>query len=119
MSDIFDRVLHFYGRRLSKLFCINIGAMDGVMFDELVGYSKTYGFRGLYVEPIPYLFERLKTNFDEEGNLFENAAISTENGTIKMMIIEQSAIDSGLVHPCFYGMSAVYPPKNGLGSEGD
>ena len=93
--------------------------MDGVMFDELVGYSKTYGFRGLYVEPIPYLFERLKTNFDEEGNLFENAAISTENGTIKMMIIEQSAIDNGLVHPCFYGMSAVYPPKNGLGSEGD
>ena len=90
-----------------------------MMFDELVGYSKLYGFRGLYVEPIPYLFERLKTNFDEEGNLFENAAISTENGTIKMMTIEQSAIDDGLVHPCFYGMSAVYPPKNGLGSEGD
>ena len=119
MSDIFDRVLHYYGRKSSKLFCINIGAMDGVMFDELVGYSKTYGFRGLYVEPIPYLFERLKINLDEEGNLFENAAISTENGTIKMMTIEQSAIDDGLVHPCFYGMSAVYPPKNGLGSEGD
>lgn len=119
MSDIFDRVLHYYGRKSSKLFCINIGAMDGVMFDELVGYSKSYGFRGLYVEPIPYLFERLKTNLYEEGNLFENAAISTENGTIKMMTIEQSAIDDGLVHPCFYGMSAVYPPKNGLGSEGD
>ena len=119
MSDIFDRVLHYYGRKSSKLFCINIGAMDGVMFDELVGYSKSYGFRGLYVEPIPYLFERLKTNLDEGGNLFENAAISTENGTIQMMTIEQSAIDDGLVHPCFYGMSAVHPPKNGLGSEGD
>jgi len=119
MSDVFDRVLHFYGRKSLKLFCINIGAMDGVMFDELVGYSKMYGFRGLYVEPIPYLFERLKTNFPEEGNLFENAAISTENGTIQMMTVEQSAIDNGLVHPCFYGMSAVYPPKNGLGSEGD
>ena len=119
MSDIFDTVLHYYGRKSSKLFCINIGAMDGMMFDELVGYSQTYGFRGLYVEPIPYLFERLKINFSEEGNLFENAAISTENGVIKMMTIEQSAIDNGFVHSCFYGMSAVYPPKNGLGSEGD
>ena len=119
MSDIFDKVLHYYGRKSLKLFCINIGAMDGIMFDELVGYSNSYGFRGLYVEPIPYLFERLKANFDEAGNLFENAAISTENGTIKMMTIDQSAIDNGLVHKCFYGMSAVYPPKNGLGSEGD
>lgn len=119
MSDIFDKVLHYYGRKSLKLFCINIGAMDGMMFDELVGYSKMYGFRGLYVEPIPYLFERLKANFTEEGNLFENAAISTENSTIKMMTIEQSAIDNGLVHSCFYGMSSVYPPKNGLGSEGD
>lgn len=119
MSDIFDKVLHYYGRKSVKLFCINIGAMDGVMFDELVGYSKSYGFKGLYVEPVPYLFERLKQNFSEEGNLFENAAISSNNGTIRMMTIDQAAIDTGLVHPCFYGMSAVYPPKNGLGSEGD
>ena len=119
MSDIFDKVLHYYGRKSVKLFCINIGAMDGMMFDELVGYSKSYGFKGLYVEPVPYLFERLKQNFSEEGNLFENAAISSNNGTIRMMTIDQAAIDTGLVHPCFYGMSAVYPPKNGLGSEGD
>ena len=112
MSDIFDKVLHYYGRKSVKLFCINIGAMDGVMFDELVGYSKSYGFKGLYVEPVPYLFERLKQNFSEEGNFFENAAISSNNGTIQMMTIDQSAIDNGLVHPCFYGMS-------GLGSEGD
>ena len=31
----------------------------------------------------------------------------------------QAFVDTGLVHSCFYGMSAVYPPKNGLGSEGD
>ena len=36
-----------------------------------------------------------------------------------MMTIKREAIDNGLVHNCFYGMSAVYPPKNGLGSEFD
>ena len=63
--------------------------------------------------------ERLKNNIGLDGNLFENAAISEVDGTIKMMTIDQEAIDTGLVHSCFYGMSAVYPPKNGLGSEGD
>jgi len=54
MTDIFDRVLHHYGRKGEKLFSINIGAMDGVLFDELIGYTNSYDFKGLYVEPIPY-----------------------------------------------------------------
>jgi hypothetical protein len=36
-----------------------------------------------------------------------------------MLTIDRDVIDNGVVHSCFYGMSAVYPPKNGLGSEGD
>jgi len=119
MSDIFDRILHEKGRKGEKLFTINIGAMDGLMFDELAGYSGMYDFSGLYVEPIPYLYERLKNNLNNGKNIFENAAISVYNGSIQMLTIDQGAIDSGSVHQCFYGMSAVYPPKNGLGSEGD
>lgn len=119
MSDIFDKILHSRGRRGEKLFAINIGAMDGLMFDELSGYSNLYGFSGLYVEPIPYLFERLKSNLDSGKNIFENAAISTHNGTVEMLTIDQEAIDLGKVHSCFYGMSSITPPQNGLGSEGD
>jgi FkbM family methyltransferase len=119
MSDIFDIILHERGKKGEKLFTINIGAMDGLMFDELSGYNGMYNFSGLYVEPIPYLFERLKNNLDNGKNIFENAAISEYNGTIQMLTIDQSAIDNKLVHECFYGMSAVYPPKNGLASEGD
>ena len=119
MTDIFDKVLHYYGRKGDNLFLINVGAMDGVLFDELIGYSSMYRFKGLYVEPIPYLFERLQNNISEEGNIFENSAISDYDGTIKMVTIKQEAIDNNLIHSCFYGMSAVWPPKNGLGSEGD
>jgi FkbM family methyltransferase len=119
MNNIFDKLLHYYGQNKEKLFLINIGAMDGVMFDELIGYSNMYDYKGLYVEPIPYLFKRLKNNLSKDGNLFENSAVSDYDGEITMLTIPQEVIDNNKVHPCFYGMSAVWPPKNGLGSEGD
>ena len=119
MSNFFDRAVHHLGKSNPNTFIINIGAMDGVMFDELIGYTNMYSFKGLYVEPIPYLFDKLKNNIPNEGNFFENSAISDYNGEIEMMTIDKNVIDQGLVHSCFYGMSAVYPPKNGLGSEFD
>ena len=118
MENFFDKSLHFLGKQNKEVFVLNIGAMDGVMFDEMIGYTTSYNFKGLYVEPIPYLFEKLKNNIPG-NNFFENSAISDYDGTIKMQIIDPEVIDKGLVHPCFYGMSAVYPPKNGLGSEFD
>lgn len=118
MSNFFDKSLHYLGKKQDNVFVLNIGAMDGVLFDEMIGYTNVYKFKGLYVEPIPYLFEKLKNNLGDH-NLFENSAISDYDGTIQMMTIDREAIDTGAVHNCFYGMSAVYPPKNGLGSEGD
>lgn len=120
MDNFFDKGLHYIGKKGINTLVLNIGAMDGVLFDEMIGYTKMYNFRGLYVEPIPYLFDKLKSNIgDNSGNMFENAAISDYNGEIDMITIKKDVIDSGLVHNCFYGMSAVYPPKNGLGSEFD
>jgi FkbM family methyltransferase len=117
MDNFFDKALHFLGKNSNNIFTLNIGAMDGVMFDEMIGYTNMYNFKGLYVEPIPYLFEKLKKNIPT--GIFENSAISDYNGEIDMITIDRDAIDNGLVHDCFYGMSAVYPPKNGLGSEFD
>lgn len=116
--EFFDLYLHHKGRQEDNIFTVNIGAMDGFMFDELSGYTSMYNFKGLYVEPIPYLFEKLKSNLGPE-HLFENSAISTYDGEIEMIMIQQDAIDSGKVHECFYGMSSIYPPSNGLASEGD
>jgi len=118
-TDYFNDALHYLGRKGEKLFTINIGAMDGITFDEMSGYIKMYNFKGLYVEPIPVYYELLKKNYSDEGNLFENSAISEYDGEITMLTIDKTVIDEGKVHPAFLGMSAIYPPKNGLGSEGD
>ena len=117
MENFFDKSLHYLGQNKKDVFVMNIGAMDGVLFDEMIGYTNMYNFNGLYVEPVPYLFEKLKSNI--KFGKFENSAISDYDGKIKMMTIKREVIDSGLVHNCFYGMSAVFPPKNGLGSEFD
>jgi FkbM family methyltransferase len=119
MNDFFDKALHYLGKKQKETTALNIGAMDGVMFDEMIGYTNMYGFKVLYVEPIPYLFQKLKSNIKSDIALFENSAISDYNGDIEMMIIDKAVIDAGLVHSCFYGMSSVYPPKNGLGKEFD
>lgn len=119
MSNFFDKALHFLGKQKKEIVALNIGAMDGVMFDEMYGYSSMYDYKVLYVEPIPYLFNRLVSNVKTPKSLFENSAISDYDGVIDMLTIDRDAIDNGKVHSCFYGMSAVYPPKNGLGSEFD
>jgi FkbM family methyltransferase len=118
-EDFFDKAVRYVGQKTSEKFVINIGAMDGILYDEMSAYTSLFGFKGLYVEPIPYLFEKLKSNFPTPGNLFENSAISDYNGQIRMLMIDEDAIKSGKVNQCFYGMSAVTPPKNGLGSDGD
>jgi FkbM family methyltransferase len=119
MTDLFDLSLHRLGQNSQDVFVVSIGAMDGVMFDEICGYVTMYGFKGLYVEPIPYLFEKLVKNLSGAASIFENCAISDFDGEIEMVMINREPIDQGLIHPCFYGMSAVWPPRNGLGSESD
>jgi FkbM family methyltransferase len=118
-QNIYDLSLHHMGRSYGDAFIVVIGAMDGVSFDETRGYISTYGWNGLFVEPIPEQFERLQLLYSGTNSICENSAISTYNGNITMLRIKQDVIDRGLVHPCFGGMSAIYPPKNGLSSEGD
>jgi FkbM family methyltransferase len=116
---VFDLALHHIGRNELDTFVCIIGAMDGISFDETRGYISVYNWSGVFVEPIPAQFERLKLVYNNTNSICENAAISDYNGSIKMLTIDQEAIDGGEIHPCFGGMSAIYPPKNGLASEGD
>ena len=118
-ENIYDIALHHLGRA-AKPFVVILGAMDGISFDETRGYIAMYGWDGLFVEPMPDQFSRLQTVYaDRPKCICENVAISDYIGEIKMIRIKPEAVNNSLVHSCFGGMSAVWPPKNGLGSEGD
>lgn len=122
-DDVAELTLHHMGRTGFQPALVVIGAMDGVSFDGLHPYIVTYEWSGLFVEPMPAQFRRLWRNYVAlpfaRANKYENSAIANHDGTVRMLTIDQRAVDEGLVHPAFGGMSAIYPPRNGLASEGD
>lgn len=116
-KNLFDIAIRELAKKPGTSF-VNIGAMDGTSFDTLSGYVNAFQLKGLYVEPVPYLFNQLIKNTDGKHK-YENSAISDKDGFVEMTVIDREPIESGLIHPCFAGMSAINPPRNGLGSEGD
>lgn len=70
-----DEVVQPYLR--DGFFFVNIGANDGVVADPIYPFIHKYGWRGIAVEPVPYVFEQLRQNYDGlEGVILENAAVS-------------------------------------------
>lgn len=66
----------------AEVFCIQVGANDGLMGDPIRPYIETYGWRGILVEPQPRVFQQLVRNYRDQPQLvFENAAIAAEDGT--------------------------------------
>lgn len=65
-----------------KLFFVEVGAMDGINHDSMYKHIvRNTGWRGLLVEPLPDMFEKLKDNYAGRANLlFENSAITNEDG---------------------------------------
>lgn len=72
---------------ISKAFCkkavtfLQIGSNDGLTRDPIYQLiSRNNGWCGLFVEPVPYLFERLKKNYSSVNNpsrlQFFNGAIN-------------------------------------------
>jgi FkbM family methyltransferase len=82
-------VVRSLGNRASRpLTFVQIGANDGVRCDPLHETVITHHWRGVLVEPIPDLFERLVENYPGASTLtFENAALGTTNGSITLWVV--------------------------------
>lgn len=66
-----------------NFFVLQIGAHDGITADPISSKVKENGWSGLFVEPVDYLFERLKLNYKGYDNLnFENSIISNKKGYV-------------------------------------
>jgi FkbM family methyltransferase len=64
-----------------KAFFIEIGANDGEQLDPLAPLVRTLPWSGILVEPVPYVFERLRRNHAENERIaLERAAIAESDG---------------------------------------
>jgi len=62
---------------------VEVGANDGEQHDHLRPMILEYQWRGVMVEPVPYVFERLKENYGAIDRVaLENSAIAAEDGTL-------------------------------------
>lgn len=79
-------------RQGSEIFAMQIGANDGIMHDQLHLFILAYGWHGLLVEPVKYLYDRLITNYaGAPGLMFENAAIADRDGTRTLYRVRPAA----------------------------
>jgi FkbM family methyltransferase len=116
-DNLISDTLHMIGKEVSNASVVQIGACDGISYDDTRGFLDLYKWKGVFVEPIPELFEQLKENFKDRDYKFVNAAITKESGKVIMLNVPEASIANQHIRPCFKGMSSVWPPKNGLGSD--
>ena len=94
------------------IYFLQIGAMDGVSYDPIFPFVTEFSWKGILVEPLPDMMERLKINYNnQEGLIFENVAIaeSTENKILYRVTAE--AIKENNLPEWLQGMSTFSATK--------
>jgi FkbM family methyltransferase len=75
------KLLRAFGEAFPAAVFVEIGANDGEQHDHLRPMILEHEWRGVMVEPVPYVFERLRSNYATmERVAVENAAIADGDG---------------------------------------
>lgn len=79
--DNIQLVFEQLSKSRDEVLFLQIGSNDGISGDPLYRFINDYNWKGILVEPVPFLFEKLERNYiDKKENLiFLNIAISAEN----------------------------------------
>ena len=84
---------------------VQIGANDGLRFDELRSFIIKFNTKALLVEPIPEYFLNLKNNYKDQNNIvLENSAISVDEEQKLMFKVDSKFYE--LYHDHVYGLSS-------------
>ena len=80
-----------------------IGANDGESHDHLRPHIRARNWRGVMVEPVPYVFERLRANYgDLDRVALENAAIAEHDGELPFWHLPDASGDADAGLPDWY-----------------
>ena len=93
---------------IHNIYVVQIGACDGFTSDPIYSYIKKYHWQGVLVEPIPFLFKKLKKFYkDHQGLSFENSAIYKNKCQIDMLTIDPKLSNISTVPDWFFGYSSL------------
>ena len=75
------------------MFFVVVGANDGKSSDPFAKIlAKDTRWRGIFIEPVPYVFERLRKNYpDESRYICENLAITDGSSTLPFYYVAAEA----------------------------
>ncbi len=77
------KLLRAFAAVYPEAFFIEIGSNDGEQHDHLRPMILDGGWRGIMVEPVPFVFERLRRNYGRlERVALENVAIADRDGSL-------------------------------------
>jgi FkbM family methyltransferase len=86
------RVVEAFASAYPSAFFIEIGANDGEQHDHLRPAILAHPWRGIMVEPVPHVFERLRRNYGSMDRItLERAAIADRDGTIAFFHLREAA----------------------------
>ncbi|HEV7230262.1 MAG TPA: FkbM family methyltransferase [Bacteroidia bacterium] len=90
-------ILELYSSFKQNITFVQIGSNEGIVNDPIYQYVTKYKWRGILIEPVKYLFDKLTANYaGNDGRLlFENVAIGKENGNAILYRLRESS-DPGL-----------------------
>lgn len=85
-------VIEQYARINKHIKFIQVGSNDGITKDPLHEFIVNQNWEGILVEPVSYLFNKLKANYaTNAGRLhFENGAIAAQNGEMNFYYLKES-----------------------------
>jgi len=95
LESDFDRIIQLYAKKRKDFSFIQIGANDGKKFDPIFLYVKKYNWSGIVVEPVPYVFEKLKNNYKKISSIHcEASAIGEKDGSSFFYTVKRNEKDN-------------------------
>jgi FkbM family methyltransferase len=100
-DDPIGRIVFAFGRAYPDAVFVQVGANDGVGHDLLIDEVESRRWRGVLVEPVPYVFERLQANHGANPRLeLDNVAIADVDGSRELYYLD--AAEPGAPLPDWY-----------------
>ncbi len=109
-----ERLLRKIFEGAADLQIVQIGSNDGFTQDPVHDLLlKHPSWRALFVEPVPFLFAKLRANYGDESRFeFEEAAIAREAGTLPFYYVSSEAAEKISDLPVWHDQLGSFNPAH-------